>query len=136
MRTYMKAANNNDTQIHLSYNQHYLLKILFTSPHKQSSLKTAFSIHSSKTICFILLYIYNNLYNILTTFSYHVTSPNKSYFPCNTCTKNLWVILGLFLPHKYLPNIDFTDFLRSSSKSAVAHEKHSNSHNFSFQTAK
>ena len=58
--------------------------------------------------------------------SYHVTSPNKSYFPCNTCTKNLWVIFGLFLPHKCLPTIDFTDFLRSSSKSAVADEKYFN----------
>lgn len=58
-------------------------------------------------------------------YSHHVTSPNYNYFPCNTCTKNLWVIFGLFFPHKYLPSIDFTDFLRSSSKSAVADKKHS-----------
>ena len=51
-------------------------------------------------------------------------SQNHNYFNCNTCTKNLWVIFGLFPIYICLPSIDFTGFLRSSSKSAVANKKY------------
>ena len=76
-----------------------------------------------------------SLFKILQLF-YHVASKTSSIFTCNICTKIPWVIFGLFSNLLCLPDLDFTGFWAKLSKSAVTHEKHSNAHNFSFQTAK